>query len=500
MNSTASIGTRVTFAVAVVFCVILAGTYIASWSFSLSLPYATNYEGPMLQLGDLLAHGQNIYSPDRLLHEPWVVTIYPPLYAVIAAIFVFLFGPQLLALRFFSMLCCLLSAFLVYRIFCLSESKPSAALVATSFFMSFNAVFSWSYSARPDMLVTFLSLLAIERFLSALTGKSTLSSDIKSVGASLSFEKLFPVLMISWLAIMSKQQAAVFVLAIFAYLCTLKKTKLAFQFIGAWLALIAISIIFMQLFTHGFVEHLTFLSSVRKNSTVLLGNIASLGLDFAKVLSAFIILPIGIFLLKNSKPILKLPLILFLISISVSYFSMSIPASNINHLIPAIFSLSWLMALSLDRLPFWVSFLVVAASCPTLLQISEIARYGPQLLPFAQKSAAKLKAIDLKGKPVLTDDPYLNYLTDSQPAFEDCATFLNVWASREPRAESLDELLNSIKSKRYAAIIINSADASEKNGPNWWSPLIVRQIKQSYKKDGELYCSGWEMDLFLPRP
>lgn len=485
MNSFASISNRIILALVVTFSIVLFGAYIVDWAFSLGSPYASTYEGPMLLMADMLASGQNIYSADSLTREPWVVTIYPPLYPAIASVLLLAFGKSFFALRLLSMISCVLSTFLVYRIFRLSACTQRSALTATAFFFSFSVIFSWSYTARPDSLVTFLSLLLLERFVSSAQNWENLS-----------LKHSLSIVIMSWLAVMAKQQAIVFIIAIFLFLCASKKFKLAFQYLAVWLLLLLASVVLLQALTGGFLAHLTFLANVKAVSEVYIQNLGAFGLDWLKVILALILVPIGIILLKKSHPLKTLPLLLFIISVGVSFFSMSIPASNVNHLIPAIFALSWLIAMSLDVMPGWVICIVLAASSVSLITITENARFGPQLLPHAHKSAMELQQYKLEGKPVLTDDPYLNYLTKSKPVFEDCATFLNVWANK---AELSEQMMEGIRSKRYAAIIINSNDAAGKDGPNWWSPTIVAEIKRNYKKQADLFCSGWPMDLYLPQ-
>lgn len=506
MNKAAKLFDGMAKASAIVFAVTLSFIYLADWVVALGSPYSIMYEGPILMLGDMIAKGSNIYSPDTLKTEPWMVCIYPPLYLLCTGVLVKLFGLTYIPLRVFSMLCCAVSACLSYRIFRASGCNGISSLTATAFLFSFNAIYGWTYVARPDMLVTVLSLWLVEYFVSTLSVKSSSAnalSEVSDNGVTKEIAKpsrmsgQLPLILISLLALFAKQQAAVFVLALAIYLLIRKQHKQAFIYVGICIVLFAALLGLTQVITAGFLQHLSFLSGVRSSSAVFIQNIASLGLDWFKVLFVLVAIPAGLFFLKKQPQLQKLPLLLFLISVSVAYFSMSIPGSNVNHLFPSMFAISWLLAFMMTSMPSWLIPAVVLCAAPSLIQISETFRYAPQLLPFANKSAAELRKFDLKEKTVLTDDPYINYMTDSKPVFEDCVTFLNVWANKEGGFTTLN---SNIENKKYAAIAINSADVSGEGGPGWWPKETIDAIKKSYSKRAELNCSGWALDFWVPTP
>ena len=491
------------------FAIVLALIYLADWAVSLTSPYSIMYEGPMLMLGEMIAQGKNIYATQYLTIEPWMVCIYPPFYLLCAGALLKFFGINYISLRVFSMLCCAASVYLAFRIFRLSGCSKIVSLTATTFLFSFNAIYGWTYVARPDMLVTFLSLFLVERFVAQ---PRLVKSDLELNPATDSTQRetppstpsvpeliasLAPIILLSWLALFAKQQAAVFVVAIAIFLLTIKRGRASILYITATLISAAISILIAQMITGGFLAHLSFLSGVKTTSLALIQNIASLGLDWFKVLFALIALPLSLLLIRNQPQLQRLPLLLFLISATVAYFSMSIPGSNVNHMFPALFAMSWLLAFMLTRSPSWLIPIVVLCSAPSLLQIAETFRYGPQLLPFANKSAAELKSFKFEGQPVLTDDPGINYMTHSVPVFEDCVTFLNVWANKPG---GFDQLNSNIEKQKYAAVIINSADVSGEGGPGWWPKSTIDSLKKAYKKHGELNCSGWALDLWVPIP
>lgn len=480
-------GAKIAAASAVIFAIVVGGVYLADWIFALQNPYSFMYEGPMLQLGEMVASGKNIYDPAKLVSEPWMICIYPPLYLLCAGLSVKLFGITYFPLRIFSMLCCVASAALSYRIFRWSDCNRPVSAAASAFFLSFNAVYGWTYVARPDMLVTFLCILLLERFMMIMNVPERINQN----------KYLLLLSGLSSLALFAKQQAAVFIIAISLFLLSSKHTKSAAKYFVFSIGLSAFFFLIAQMLTSGFFQHLSFLSLVKTDPQALIANIAGLGFDWFKVLFALICIPLSLVFLKGKADIRRLPLLLFIISATVAYFSMSIPGSNINHLFPALFALTWLIGMMMSQTSPWLTPLVLLFACPSLVQISETYRYGPLLLPYAKKSEMELKNYDLKDKLVLTDDPNFNYMTYSKPVFEDCVTFLNVWANRK---NGFDELNKQISETKFAAIIINAADMEGQGGPGWWPKQTVELIKNHYHKRADLYCSGWAAQLLTPTP
>ncbi|MBX9724657.1 MAG: hypothetical protein K2X81_24850, partial [Candidatus Obscuribacterales bacterium] len=243
-------------------------------------------------------------------------------------------------------------------------------------------------------------------------------------------------------------------------------------------------------------QSLSFLAPVKSSSDVLIHNLASLGLDWIRILWALIVLPVGIFLLKNLKGLQRFPFILLVISIALFCYSMGIPASNINHLMAAFMALSWCLAICFDYMPFWIPISGLICCALSFPHLCDEARYRPLILPHAIRAASRLQNEALRDKDVLTDDVFINVISDSNPVLVDCATFLNVWSAK---GSDFSQLIKPIEEKKYAAIIINTEDAEMKKfPPNFWPRPVVLSVIKNYKLKDQLHCSGWGLNMYVP--
>ncbi len=473
------------FAVAITVAA-TAVVYGVNWWAALSTPFSLNYEAPMLWASVRLSLCQNIYPISALSAQPWTAILYPPLFMLLGALFVKALGVSYLGLRLVNMGSAILAAVMLFRLLRLYDCSKSVAFAATAFFLNFIVVATLSFEARPDLLAVALGAWMMEHFLCALKKKpanSLLLSDLKGV------------LALSVLSCLAKQQSIVFVLAIVCFLFSGGARATAAKFLAAWISIIAVIFAGIQLWSGGFLANLTLLTSVHPKSKVLADNFRALATDWFKVFLGLIIAPLGILAHKGVGGRDCLPLILLAISFALLLYTMAIPASNMNHLIPAMFGLSWWIALSLRYMPGWVMALVACVCAGNMWFLSEFGRLEPLLLPYARQSAAVLQKMDLKEKLVLTDDPFINFLTGSNPAMVDCATFLNLWKDTRP---DMAELIGNIERRQYAAIMINSDDSEKGGGQIWWPPPVVQAIKKNYARKEELHCSGWFLDLYLP--
>jgi MFS family permease len=123
-------------------------------------PYSLDYgEAPLVDQAMRLAAGQNIYRPD-ISTPPYTISNYPPLYVVVLAVSVKLFGPSLTFHigRLLSALCAwavsIFLALIIYR----TTRDRFAALVAGSIFLAFPFVMYWSPFLRIDMFALALSV------------------------------------------------------------------------------------------------------------------------------------------------------------------------------------------------------------------------------------------------------------------------------------------------------------------------------------------------------
>jgi hypothetical protein len=124
---------------------------------ALSHRYSIGYgEAPLVDQAMRLASGRNIYRSD-LSSPPYTISNYPPLYPLLMAPFVKLFGPSYLPGRIISLLSTLASGVFLALIVHLHSQDRLAATVTALLFLSIRYVVGWSSAARVDMLALALS-------------------------------------------------------------------------------------------------------------------------------------------------------------------------------------------------------------------------------------------------------------------------------------------------------------------------------------------------------
>lgn len=343
----------------IVAALALAFIYLWNWSAALNWPFSLpNYEGPMLWAADALSRGQNIYSSSALQNEPWITTIYPPFYLVFLSPLVKSFGATYLPLRITSMLFTAGLAVVMVDVYRRLRYGLPAILSSLVFLFSFECISSRGFEVRPDMVIIFFCALLLHQFIVV----SLVHRKQSSLKAYMS---------VFWLGAISleiKQQAIVFLLAILLYLFSEGRQKIALVLLGGWTFSFLFFTGVMQLITGGYIQNLVFLAPVKSNSTVLISNLGSLGIDSIKLIVALFLVPIAVLVLKNLRELQKFPLLLALISTALFMFSMGIPASSSNHMMAALLALSWFLALALGRLPAVCGIiLLLASACSFLL-------------------------------------------------------------------------------------------------------------------------------------
>ena len=129
----------------------------------LGFEYPLDYgEGPLLNQALRLAEGQPLYPAD-INSPPYLVSNYPPAFVLINALFVALFGPNLLIGRLISFLSTLGGAVMIALIIRhFSKQKDYLPmLVGVSIFLATPYVLEWSPLYRIDMLGLFFSLYGL---------------------------------------------------------------------------------------------------------------------------------------------------------------------------------------------------------------------------------------------------------------------------------------------------------------------------------------------------
>ena len=129
----------------------------------LGFPYPLDYgEGPLLNQTLRLVQGEALY-PEGVESPPYLISNYPPVYILINALLVAIFGPTLAVGRLVSFLSTLGAAVMIALIIRqFTKNKDLLPmLVGTSIFLITPYVLEWSPLFRIDMLGLFLSLAGL---------------------------------------------------------------------------------------------------------------------------------------------------------------------------------------------------------------------------------------------------------------------------------------------------------------------------------------------------
>jgi len=133
--------------------------FVYQWQVA-TYPYSMDYgEAPLVDQAMRLAGGQNIYRADISM-PPYTISNYPPLYIVVLAIGVKLFGsasPFLIG-RLISAICAWVAGICLGLIVYKLTRDRFAALSAVAVYLAFPFVVFWSPLLRIDMLALALSL------------------------------------------------------------------------------------------------------------------------------------------------------------------------------------------------------------------------------------------------------------------------------------------------------------------------------------------------------
>jgi len=128
---------------------------------ALAYPFPLNYgEGPLLDQAARLAELRNIYPAD-VSRPPYVISNYPPLYVLLQAPFVGLFGPELLYGRAISLAATVAASALIALVLHALTGDRIASLAGGLAFLGVPFVLQWSSYGRVDMLGLAFSLAGV---------------------------------------------------------------------------------------------------------------------------------------------------------------------------------------------------------------------------------------------------------------------------------------------------------------------------------------------------
>lgn len=130
----------------------------------LAFPYPLDYgEGAVLDQALRVAQGMPLYPRD-LSVPPYIVTNYPPVFILLTAFFVWVFGPSLIIGRLISFFSTIVSAVMIGLIVAAvvpGKQKMPAVLTSTGVFLIIPYVVEWAPLFRIDMFGLMLSLMGL---------------------------------------------------------------------------------------------------------------------------------------------------------------------------------------------------------------------------------------------------------------------------------------------------------------------------------------------------
>ncbi len=125
----------------------------------ITYPYQLDYvEGYLLDFANKIAHGETIYN--NISNYPFIPGLYPPIYMLICAPFVKIFGLSFMIGRTISVVSALMTAFLIYKIVALKAEKRISFVAALLFFSS-PYVFHMTTLFRVDALGLLFCLIGV---------------------------------------------------------------------------------------------------------------------------------------------------------------------------------------------------------------------------------------------------------------------------------------------------------------------------------------------------
>lgn len=203
---------------------------------TIPFPYGLDYgEGPLLDQSVRLTKFENIYQTD-LENPPYTITNYPPVFPVLQAPFVWLFGPQLWYGRLISAISFILTGLFIALITLKLTKSRIAALLSGLTFLILPYPSFWSIVARVDTLALMLNVAGLYVLVADTENRSNLIWGAVLLVASVYTKQSYGF-------------AAPF--TAFLFLIKDKPRRRAFEFAG-WMALIGLGLLLiLNIITNG---------------------------------------------------------------------------------------------------------------------------------------------------------------------------------------------------------------------------------------------------------
>lgn len=467
---------------------VLLFSYVLNWTAALEQPYSIEYEGHVLWAVHQMAQGRNIYDPCSLSAEPWAVVIYNPLFICLGAFLSRSSGTAFWGLRLISMVSGAAAAAGLYMLSRLSGARVSLALTGVAFISGFLAVAYWSCLARVDFLGLACGIWATERFLAAWKERADMRGDsVAGYGWAV-------ILLL--LAYFTKQQYFVFGVAWLVFLVWNGRGKLALKLAAVTLGVGVAVTLFIQLVTGGYLQHLLFATGLPWEWTTLRYPMQVMSRD-PKTVVGLCILLFGLLYTGRLSESERLPVLVMLLSLLLSVYTMGLRGAYHNHLLVTICGFTWWLTLALESLPVWVAALAAATILVSVTQPELSAGRVWKAIRESANTRLWVTHLQRSGQPgtrLLVEDPSIAVLAGLEPAAVDVTTLMNIWRSQP---EKLDRLIGEIENGKYPAIIVNAYDCRYRRG-GIWPPSVMRAILKHYVYVGRMHGNGAPQWIFFP--
>lgn len=482
----------------------LAALYTTCWGLARSNPYAIEYEGHVLWACLQLAQGANIYDLTALSKEPWGVVIYNPFYFVIGSLLLKTFGTSFEPLRLLTMAATLMCFASFGALLKRCRVNDFNMIIALVLFAGTLPVLHWSSVARVDLLGLALAVIGLERFVSSWNNSKS-EAEVDTTSSAHRFSIVSVIF--SVLALYTKQQYFVFMLATGLFALYKGQKRLALQYMAAYVLSALVITALIQALTGGYWAHLSYAAGLPWEWDTIKLFLIPFVLD-PKTIVAAIVIAVASFWRKQkdnletsrqdlANDFSALPTILLASSLLLALYTMGLRGAFHNHLLCCEIALFWLAAIKLEKLPQSFATPVILASAismaPLLGFTGEMA-YCHGLRKDTKETINLLSQSCAKKPLLLTEDPSLAIFAGAQPAMIDATTILNIGALHPGQ---LDTLLERLEQKAYGAVIINAHDANDGSEHIWRLP-VVDAISKNYSPAGKSGGNGMRQIVFLP--
>lgn len=446
----------------------------------ITFPYdLTSGEGLLVRDASNIRNGLPVYSnPNEF---PYIISIYPPIYAIIVAFVSTAIGIGLGTARLVavasSLLVCILIALIVHR----ATDKWLLAIVSGLSYVSSLFVFQWSAFARVDTLSVFWSVLAIYIVYRRVTLWNVCLAALFCV-----------------LAFYTKQTALAAAISIAFYLVFMNR-RFAFWFI----VMVGVSIIGIMFLLNGATHGQFYLQTIAYN---VQGYFIRALFSFLRALSilhaiALVLAALYVWFAWKGKNLKQLP-IFFCASAGMMIWTVGRAGSTINHFLEFIAAVTILAGLFWGRLEAnrnAFSFLI-----PALLSVQVIWSLSFPFSPLGQfyrpddaftrlptdQERSSCKVLDHYVRnsvgPILSEE--VGVLMENKKDAVGSAWMINVLHERGVVDKAVTTLRNKILAKEFSLILLH--------GESYPSEILA-DVKENYHLTASVNCY-FQWRIFVP--